>query len=90
MKDPLRKVVYIFEREGDQGGGYWWLVLECGHAVSRHRVTVKHWHQQVNALFRPVDEYLAPERARCHSCGLGHQKIDPAVTVAAFGGPKLL
>ena len=75
MKDPLRKVVYIFEREGDQGGGFWQLVLECGHSVSRHRVTVKHLVTSSSiALFRPVDEYLAPKRARCLSCGLGHAK----------------
>ena len=38
LSGPLREVVYIFEREGERGGGFWWLVLACGHAVARKRV----------------------------------------------------
>ena len=91
QNQPLRKVVYIFEGEGEQGGGYWQLVLECGHTVARHRTTVKDPLAVVVrlAMFRPMREILAPKRVRCFSCGLGHAKTDPAIAIAAFGGPKL-
>ena len=81
LSGPLREVVYIFEREGDRGGGYWWLVLACGHAVARKRVM-----PSVGTMFRPLEEKLAPKRCQCHSCGHGHEKIDPAIMIRAFGG----
>jgi hypothetical protein len=83
----MRKVVYIFEREGERGGGIWWLVLECGHAVARKRYVAKHWTQMVHLMLRPLEEKLAPKRCQCHSCGHGHEKLDPAVMIKAFGGP---
>jgi hypothetical protein len=92
VKDPLRKVVYIFETEGDQGGGYWQLVLECGHAAARHRNTTTKDPLAAMVrltMFRPMSGLLAPKRVRCFSCGLGHAKADPAILIAAFGGPKL-
>ena len=86
LAGPMRKVVYIFEREGERGGGIWWLVLECGHSVARKRYVAKHWTQMVHTMFRPIEEKLAPKRAQCHSCGFGHAKVDPAITIRLFGG----
>ncbi len=86
LTGPLREVVYIFEREGSRGGGVWWLVLECGHAVARKRVVAKHWTAMVHLMFRPLEEKLAPKRAQCLFCARGHAKIDPAVMIKAFGG----
>lgn len=86
---PLRAVVYIFEREGDQGGGLWWLVLECGHSVARKRKRIGEGPMvQVRALFEPVESFFAPKRARCFYCGAGHPTQDPWILVEAFGGPK--
>jgi hypothetical protein len=82
----MREVVYIFERDGDQGGAIWWLVLVCGHSVARPRHVAKDWSSMVRALFKPVEASLAPKRCRCHSCGLGQQNLDPAITIKAFGG----
>jgi hypothetical protein len=81
LSGPMREVVYIFEREGERGGGCWWLVLACGHAVARKRVM-----PSVGTMFRPLEEKLAPKRCQCHSCGYGHEKIDPWVMIKAFGG----
>lgn len=91
MKGPLRDVVYIFEREGDHGGAYWLLVLQCGHSSTRSRAGVKHPLQAMTRLllFRPLAGMTAPKRVKCFSCGLGQEKIDPAIAIAAFGGPKL-
>lgn len=87
LAGPLRKVVYIFDREGERGGGYWWLILECGHAVARKRYVPKHWTQMVQLMFRPLEEKLAPKRCQRHSCGHGHEKQDPWIMIQAFGGP---
>jgi hypothetical protein len=86
LAGPLREVVYIFEREGVRGGGIWWLVLDCGHAVARKRYVAKHWAAQVHMLLRPIEEKLAPKRVQCHSCGSGAEKHDPAILIKAFGG----
>lgn len=86
LAGPLREVVYIFEREGERGGGFWWLVLDCGHAVARKRVVAKHWTAMVHLMFKPLAEKLAPRRAQCHSCGAGHEKVDPAIMINLFGG----
>jgi hypothetical protein len=83
---PLREVVYIFEREGDRGGGLWWLVLSCGHSVSRKRFTVNSLGQMAQALFRQIEQNLAPKRARCYMCQAGHEPQDPALLIRAFGG----
>jgi len=86
---PLREVIYIFEREGDRGGGIWRLVLACGHSVSRKRRTVGEGPMaQVRALFEPLESFLAPKRVRYFCCGAGHPPQDPWVLVEAFGGPK--
>lgn len=82
LAGPLREVVYIFAREGTRGGAIWWLVLDCGHAVARKRYEAKGWA----AMFRPLKEKLAPRRAQCYMCGSGHEKIDPALMIVAFGG----
>ena len=84
--DPMREVVYIFEREGERGGSLWWLVLECGHAVTRARYANKHWTAQVHMLLRPLEEKLAPKRVQCHYCGSGAEKHDPWILIKAFGG----
>ena len=86
LAGPLREVVYIFERDGSRGGGYWWLVLSCGHTVARKRYVAKHWSAMVHLMFKPLSEKLAPRRAQCHSCGAGHEKLDPAVMIKLFGG----
>jgi hypothetical protein len=86
LAGPMSEVVYIFAREGERGGGYWWLVLACGHAVARKRHVVKSWSAQVHLLFRPIEEKLAPKRVQCHYCGHGAEKLDPWITVKAFGG----
>ena len=83
---PLRKVVYIFEREGPQGGGIWWLVLECGHAVARKRTVSKSWTAVVHLMFEPIEKRFAPKSCQCNYCGTGNEKIDPAVMIKAFGG----
>lgn len=84
LAGPLRKVIYIFEREGERGGAFWWLVLECGHAVARQRSL-----PSVGTMFRPLEEKFAPKRCQCHSCGFGHEKLDPWITIKAFGGPTV-
>ena len=86
LAGPLREVVYIFEREGTNGGAIWWLVLECGHAVARKRYTAKSWSAQVHMMFRPIEEKLAPKRVQCHYCGSGSAKQDPWLMIKAFGG----
>jgi hypothetical protein len=87
LAGPLRDVVYIFERTGKNGGGLWWLVLECGHTVARKRFVANHWSALVGLMLRPCEEKLAPKRCQCHSCAFGHEKVDPAVMIKAFGGP---
>jgi len=88
LAGPLREVVYIFEREGTRGGGFWWLVLSCGHAVARKRYGSRSDTAMVHAMFRPLSEKLAPKRAQCHSCGSGSASQDPWILIEAFGGPK--
>lgn len=88
LDGPRREVVYIFEREGDRGGAYWLLVLECGHSVTRSRVNPKDSIAMVSAMFRPLSEKLAPKRVQCLFCGSGCDKQDPWILVEAFGGPK--
>ncbi len=88
LDGPKRKVVYIFEREGDRGGGFWWLVLSCGHAVARKRYVPRTDTAVVHAMFRPLSEKLAPRHAQCHYCGSGSAPIDPWISIEAFGGPK--
>jgi len=83
---PMRKVVYIFEREGDHGGALWLLVLECGHSVTKPRYNAKSLTAFIRAMFRPIEEKLAPKRARCFMCGVGHERYDPALLIKAFGG----
>jgi hypothetical protein len=85
LAGPMREVVYIFEREGERGGGIWWLVLTCGHAVARKRYTTQ-GYPSVHLLFRPLEEKLAPKRVQCHYCGSGTEKHDPWILVKAFGG----
>lgn len=86
LAGPMREVVYIFEREGTRGGGFWWLVLDCGHAVARKRTVAKHWSAMVHLMFRPIEEKLAPKRCQCHYCGSGSPRQDPWIMVRAFGG----
>ena len=86
LSGPMRDVVYIFEREGERGGGYWRLVLKCGHTVARKRYVAKHWSAMVHLMFKPLSEKLAPRRVQCHSCGAGHEKVDPAIMIKLFGG----
>ena len=88
LTGPMRKVVYIFEREGERGGGYWRLVLECGHTVARKRYVAKDMVAFVSALFRPLSEKLAPKHVQCLSCGMGSAKLDPWLWIEALGGPK--
>ncbi|HSX23387.1 MAG TPA: hypothetical protein VLE97_11490 [Gaiellaceae bacterium] len=87
LDGPRRDVVYIFEREGERGGAYWLLVLECGHAVSRSRINPKDSVAMISALFRPLSEKLAPKRVQCLFCGSGCEQRDPGVLIAAYGGP---
>lgn len=84
LAGPWREVVYIFEREGDRGGGYWWLVLACGHAIARKRYVPKR-----HLLFKPLEEKFAPKKCQCYWCGWGTAEIDPWVTIKRFGGPDL-
>ena len=84
---PMCEVVYIFEREGERGGGYWWLVLGCGHAVARKRYVANSWTAVAQLMFKPLVEKLAPKRVQCHHCGSGSPKQDPWIMVQAFGGP---
>lgn len=86
LAGPMRKVVYIFEREGSQGGGIWWLVLDCGHAVARKRYVAKRWSATVHLMFAPIEKHFAPKRVQCNYCGHGREKLDPAVMIRAFGG----
>lgn len=88
LAGPLRDVVYIFECEGDRGGGHWRLVLECGHSVARKRYVAKDSVALVSALFRPLSEKLAPKRVQCFYCGSGSAFCDPWILIEAFGGPK--
>jgi hypothetical protein len=81
LAGPLREVVHIFDREGRRGGGYWMLVLDCGHAVARKRVPLT-----VGTLFRPLAEKLAPKRCQCHYCGTGASRQDPRIMIKALGG----
>jgi hypothetical protein len=86
LTGPMRKVVYIFEREGARGGGFWWLVLDCGHSVARKRVVGNHWSTMVHLLMHPIESKLAPKRVQCHYCGSGAEKQDPWIMIKAFGG----
>ena len=86
LTGPMREVVYIFERTGERGGGIWWLVLSCGHAVARKRYEAKSWSAMVHGMFRPLEEKLAPKRCQCHYCGSGSAKQDPWLLIKAFGG----
>jgi len=86
LAGPLRGVVYIFEREGARGGGFWWLVLECGHAVSRKRFVGNHWTGMAQLMFKPLSERLAPKRVQCHYCGSGSERQDPWIMIKALGG----
>jgi hypothetical protein len=87
LAGPMREVVYIFAREGDRGGGIWWLVLDCGHAVARKRYVSNSWSAMVHMMFRPLAEKLAPRRCQCHYCESGIPKQDPWIMIQAFGGP---
>jgi hypothetical protein len=87
LAGPLREVVYIFEREGDRGGGYWLLVLACGHFVARKRVVARSDTALMHLMFRPIEEKLAPRRAQCHACESGCAESDPWVLIEALGGP---
>jgi len=89
LAGPMRAVVYIIEREGARGGGFWWLVLTCGHAVTRKRHVVKDWSSMVRTLFRPIEEKLAPKRVQCHYCGSGSERQDPWIMIKALGGEEL-
>jgi len=87
LAGPMRDVVYIFEREGERGGGLWWLILDCGHAISRKRYVANSWSAMVHMMFRPITEKIAPKRCQCHYCGSGSPKQDPWIMIKAFGGP---
>lgn len=86
LDGPMRAVVYIFEREGTRGGALWWLVLECGHAVSRKRHVAKSESATAHLLLRPLRDKLAPRRCQCLYCGAGSSHADPAILIRAFGG----
>lgn len=87
LAGPLREVVYIIERDGAHGGALWWLVLECGHSVTRKRpITKRSWSAIAQALFRPLEEKLAPRRAKCNYCGSNVPTCDPAILIKALGG----
>jgi hypothetical protein len=79
--DPLRRVVYVFERTGTHGGALWWLVLECGHTESRKRGVPKMIRVLTNKKHL---EMTAPKRCRCLQCGLGSEPCDPQVSIDAF------
>jgi len=83
---PMRDVIYIFEGEGDRGGGHWRLVLECGHFVARKRYVPREDTVLVHAMFRPLSEKLAPKRVQCHHCGSGSPKQDPWIMIKALEG----
>ena len=85
---PMCDVVYIFEGEGDQGGGHWRLVLACGHSVARKRYVPREDTALVHALLRPLAEKLAPKKVKCFYCGMGSAPCDPWILIEAFGGPK--
>lgn len=88
LAGPRRNVVYIFEREGDRGGSYWLLVLECGHSATRPRINYSDpMGALTHALFRPLSEKLAPKRVQCMYCGNGATQCDPWTLIKAFGGP---
>lgn len=80
----MQKVVYIFDREGANGGPYWLLVLECGHTVSRARVVAN-----MDNILRPMAHKLAPKRVRCHYCGIGCEPHDPWPIIKAIGGDEV-
>ena len=86
LAGPKREVVYIFEREGERGGGLWLLVLDCGHAVTRKHCMRTTESLVVSVLLRPLSEKLAPKRAQCHYCGSGSEKQDPWIMIKALGG----
>ena len=88
LAGPLRKVVYIFEGEGDRGGGHWRLVLECGHSVARKRYVPREDTALVHAMFRPLSQKFAPKRAQCFYCESGNAPCDPWILIEALGGPK--
>ncbi len=89
LAGPLRKVVYIFEREGAQGGAFWQLVLECGHGVTRARRDPRSFAAIAQAMFEPIERRLAPKRVQCHYCGSGCEKHDPVIMIRALGGDVL-
>ena len=76
LKGPFREVVYIFDREGDRGAPYWYLVLDCGHGVSRSQPPSLGIHNR-----------LAPKRVRCMWCETGLPSSDPWILIKALGGP---
>jgi len=86
LAGPLRDVVYIFEREGVRGGGFWLLVLDCGHSVARTRNVSKSLSATAQLMFRPLEEKLAPKRCQCHYCGSGLPRQDPWPFIKALGG----
>jgi hypothetical protein len=78
----MRKVVYIFEREGDRGGRIWWLVLDCGHSVARKCPVVN----RRTVMIHSATGMRAPKRCVCHYCGSGHAKQNPSILVKMLGG----
>lgn len=82
----MRAVVHIFTRTGVRGAALWLLVLECGHPVVRERSDPKSWSALAQAMFRPLNEKLAPQRAQCPRCGAGVAPCDPAPLIRALGG----
>jgi hypothetical protein len=89
LAGPLRDVIYIFDREGPNGGFHWRLVLECGHGVtrpSRRAKDAKDVSAIAQTMFRPLSEKLAPKRVQCHHCGSGAVRRDPWLLIKACGG----
>lgn len=85
LAGPLREVVYIIEREGARGGGYWWLICACGHAIARKRHVVN-LAAVAQLMFKPLAEKFAPKRVQCHFCASGCAEQDPWIMIKAFGG----
>ena len=86
LKLPFREVVYIFDREGARGAPYWYLVLDCGHGVSRSQPPI----HAGSILLKSVASRLAPKRVSCLWCESGSPSRDPWILIKALGGPTSL
>lgn len=77
LTKPWREVVHIEYSQGERGGQYWWLTLECGHHKS---VPIPPLRIEFGLIVsfgnrsRAPKKRTAPERCRCLLCALAKDR----------------